>query len=149
MNPVRNNLHSPCPWFIGMGFFTSDKEFDPNKEWPETQWQKVEGRFILAASDGYAVGETGGEEKHKLTETEMPKHSHAVTAYINYNWFVKTTTGLGEPLTTKYQMNIPNVTTTQGSDTGRGYLGTSQAGGWDAHNNMPPYIVRVYWERIG
>lgn len=107
------------------------------------------GRVTVGVVDGkYAAGATGGEESVILKTSEMPKHSHAVTAYINFSWFVKTATGLGENLTTNYQMNIPGVTTTQKAETAKGYLGTNQVGGWDAHNNMQPYIAVYRWRRV-
>lgn len=108
-----------------------------------------DGRVTVGVVDGkYAAGATGGEESVILKTSEMPKHSHAVTAYINFSWFVKTATGLGENLTTNYQMNIPGVTTTQKAETAKGYLGTNQVGGWDAHNNMQPYVAVYRWRRV-
>jgi microcystin-dependent protein len=38
-------------------------------------------KFIAGAGNGYALGEEGGEDKHKLTSVEMPNHNH------NYNEF--------------------------------------------------------------
>lgn len=52
-------------------------------------WQKIEGRFLLAATQenatntgaSQAAGRTGGEAAHKLTASEsgIPKHSHSFT----------------------------------------------------------------------
>ena len=50
-------------------------------------WEKIEGKFLLGASSGHSLGETGGAEKvnytpagsvgnHTLTAAEMPAHTH-------------------------------------------------------------------------
>ena len=50
-------------------------------------WEKIEGKFLLGASSGHSLGETGGAEKvnytpsgsvgnHTLTAAEMPSHTH-------------------------------------------------------------------------
>lgn len=121
-----------CPWFVGMGFYTSDTSFAPESVWPGTKWQKLEGRFILAASSGHAVGETGGEEKHKLTTDEMPSHRHEAVS----------TDGNSRNVSLfPFQMIVSNSNIV---DTNV----ILPTGGDQPHNNMPPYITRVYWERI-
>lgn len=121
-----------CPWFVGMGFYTSDTSFAPESAWPGTKWQKLEGRFILAASSGHAVGETGGEEKHKLTTDEMPSHRHEAVS----------TDGNSRNVSLyPFQMIVSNSNIV---DTNV----ILPTGGDQPHNNMPPYITRVYWERI-
>lgn len=39
-------------------------------------WERIQGRFLLAASSAYAAGSTGGEASHTLTANEMPSHNH-------------------------------------------------------------------------
>lgn len=127
-----------CPWFVGMGFYTSNTGFAPESVWPGTKWQKLEGRFILAASSGHAVGETGGEAEHTLSIAEMPKHNHD-----ELHW--------GNGSSNKFGVNGSGPGTWRLSYTGgasetnfySGYTGDTKP-----HNNMPPYITRVYWERI-
>lgn len=132
-----------CPYYKGMGFYTSDSNFDPAVEWPGTTWQKLEGVFILAASSGHPVGESGGEESHALSETEMPIHSHVQT---------KEMPNKGIAHVVKQFANGGYYGDTYGAQTtwlkGKAALNTDVAGGGQPHNNMPPYITRVYWERI-
>ena len=40
-------------------------------------WERVEGEFIMGASDSYPVGTTGGSATHTQTTAEMPSHSHS------------------------------------------------------------------------
>ena len=39
-------------------------------------WERISGRFLLAADSTYTAGSTGGEAKHTLTAAEMPAHTH-------------------------------------------------------------------------
>ncbi len=93
-------------------------------------WERIEGRFLLAADSTYTAGSTGGEATHKLTVAEMPTHNHYV----------------------------PNIKTT-GSDVGNAYaeswgggsgsrsIYVDNAGGGMAHNNMPLYFAVYMWMR--
>lgn len=149
MSAVRNPLHINCPWLVGMGFFTSDTDFDPSRQWPGTTWQKIEGRFILAASESRVVGEVGGEEKHTLTEDELPAiDGKFATAVIpNHGTYGASGHAYGASLDNvtpeNYRETWPNKS--YGTQYGYGY----KFGGNKPHNNMPPYVTRVYWERVG
>lgn len=149
MSAVRNPLHINCPWLVGMGFFTSDVDFDPTRKWPGTQWQKIEGRFILAASESHVVGEVGGEEKHTLTEDELPvidgKFATAVIA--GHATYGVSGHAYGADLSNVTPENIKTEWASRSSDVQYGY--GYKFGGDKAHNNMPPYVTRVYWERVG
>ncbi len=92
------------------------------------EWERIEGRFLLAANGTYKAGSIGGEATHKLTVAEMPSHSHGG---------VMTWSGSGN---IKFALsNLPNVYNSGTS----GYAGSSTA-----HNNMPPYLVVYVWQRI-
>lgn len=149
MSAVRNPLHTNCPWLVGMGFFTSDKEFDPNKEWLGTQWQKIEGRFILAASESHVVGEVGGEEKHTLTEDELPviDGEFATAVIAGHATYGANGHAYGTALNdvTPENLRLSWQNKSDGTQYGYGY----KFGGNKPHNNMPPYVTRIYWERVG
>lgn len=93
-----------------------------------TSWSKIEGRFLLGASSSYAVNSTGGEATHKLTISEMPSHNHKLYVANDANFKV-TPVGKGN------QGWNGNVVT------------TTDTGGNQAHNNMPPYKAVYIWER--
>ena len=100
-------------------------------------WEKVEGRFLLGSSSSHKAGSTGGEEKHKLTEAEMPSHSHNFSS--GYAVWGPTSTNLG------FAQTGGNWT---GSDTAGGvYARTVSTGSGQAHNNMPPYLSVDMWRR--
>lgn len=41
-------------------------------------WERIEGKFIMGASDTYPAGSTGGSATHTQTVGEMPRHSHTL-----------------------------------------------------------------------
>lgn len=94
-------------------------------------WERIEGQFLLAASDEYEVGSTGGEATHKLTLAEMPSHSHAVSA------------GFAYAANNSGQYNVPNGTYYVFNRN----VNTSSLGGNQPHNNMPPYLAVYIWKR--
>lgn len=118
-----------------MGFFTADANFDPVAHWPGTQWQKVEGRFILAASAAHPLGETGGAESVALTAEQNGPHEHT---FLRPQWFRNDGT---EHTTSIYGITSGTVKIHEGE--------TETAGEGKPHNNMPPYVTRIYWERVG
>lgn len=148
MSGIRNPLHVDCPWYVGMGFFTADANFDPVAHWPGTQWQKVEGRFLLAASAAHPLGETGGEETHTLTEDELPlidgKFATAVTANHSTTGVSGHAYGARLDDVTPEDHRITWLNNPDGMQYGYGY----KFGGDQPHNNMPPYVTRIYWERV-
>ena len=93
-------------------------------------WVQIKDKFLLSAGNMYKAGATGGEATHVLTVDEMPRHNHSID---NLN---------ASGSTTPYM-------TVQAQEK-KGYGGNVQtffAGGGQAHNNMPPYIVVYIWQR--
>ena len=94
-------------------------------------WERFgEGRVLVSQdstdADFDAIGETGGEKAHQLTESEMPSHSH------DLQWVGSgggALTGNGD------SYGGPN-----GSRTGT-------TGGGNPHNNLQPYITVYMWVR--
>jgi len=94
----------------------------------------LSGRFIVGAGQGpglsnYAVGGTGGEEKHKLTVEEMPSHRHPYKfrgADIADDW--ESDNELYS-VSKQYYMNTAY---------------TENTGGDKAHENRPPYYVLAF-----
>lgn len=87
----------------------------------------LRGRFVLGGGGSYAVGAVGGEETHKLTVAEMPRHGHTVT--LQYKR-ADLTGSTGEPFYngTMYAKDFDS----------------SEVGGSKSHNNMPPYYALCY-----
>lgn len=122
------------------------------------KWERVTDKFMLAAGNTYSAGTSGGEASHKLTEAEMPSHTHSVSATAASNgahvhqsqgyWSagngtakaISRTKVSGDPVDT-------NSLLSAGAHT-HSVSGTAAAkGGSTAHNNMPPYITAYCWKR--
>lgn len=94
-------------------------------------WESINDKFILATGPSHSLGETGGEEEHTLTVSEIPSHNHAMQLP-------------GEDIQGTTSISYNNNTTA------RVYQGTDllkTEGGGLAHNNMPPYIALNVWIR--
>ena len=42
-------------------------------------WERIEGKFIMGASDRYPAGSTGGSAKHTQAENEVALHEHSIS----------------------------------------------------------------------
>jgi hypothetical protein len=90
-----------------------------------------------ASSGTFATaGATGGEETHTLTTTEMPAHTHAITAAGKSIGPKNAPSGSG-----KWAFSYSNTTSTDGDIT------EASSGSSGAHNNLQPYIVVYMWQR--
>lgn len=94
-------------------------------------WVRIVNRFLWACDADGEVGILGGEKTHTLTVNELPVHSHG-SVYSqhagpgqskNYAWYNTYGTNMG--------------------------YGPVEAGGGQAHNNMPPYVQVSIWRRTG
>ena len=111
-------------------------------------WERVEGKFIMGASDTYPARSTGGEAAHALTINETPNHVHYVGAYGNPVWQLKVNGNVGGKMTANSYVLINNASFKNESITDNGFLGTSYVGEDEPHNNLPPYIAVYIWVRV-
>lgn len=137
------NAAAACPYRVG-DYLLSESATHPSTSWPGTSWVQVQGRTILGAGEDYPVGSEGGEAQHTLTEDEMPAHIHDRIVSTN------NTSGLTRGFGTYTEMS--SGTNGYGPWFGNGfnYQGiaqTNEAGGGQAHNNLPPYRAAYIWRR--
>lgn len=99
-------------------------------------WERIKDKFLLAAGDSYAAGDSGGEATHTLTVDEMPSHRHILYRPRWYNSdapsYSTSIYGYTSGTTSTYY-NDKNIEAT---------------GGDKEHNNMPPYLAVYVWKRI-
>lgn len=121
---------------------------DPSELFGGT-WERIEGRFLLGASSTYAASSTGGEEKHTLTEAELP----SLEGFANFRGW--TWGGGSEGVNVLSAGGIMSSTTIDSTydqlqyGNGQGdYSNLRIAFGSDQpHNNMPPYLAVYIWVR--
>lgn len=116
------------------------------------------GRVLVAqgkAATGttFTAGATGGEEKHKLTTSEMPAHDHTMSSAGEHNHEFAGTQSSSDDKTTEYEQTgdysrtrawlKTNYTQKSGSHTHT----INSTGGGEAHNNLQPYEVVYRWKR--
>lgn len=104
-------------------------------------WERIEGQFIMGASDDYPAGSTGGEAEHKLTIREIADHTHS------YRVDGKS----GNPMITfpewSWGMSYSVITQNKDKVTTVGAEVTHEGNG-EPHNNIPPYYSMYIWRRV-
>ena len=125
-------------------FFVSDDPTSPASFIGGT-WERIEGKFIMGASDTYPAGATGGEESVKLTRKNIP--------------VLSTRKGVAAVDTVGNAIHIPQwgwiyaATQVANSDGYNSYtaqwtdVGTDDVDMQNV-NNMPPYIAVYIWRRV-
>ena len=63
---------------VGSYYWSSD-DTDPSQIFGGT-WTQITGRFVLAAGGGYKAGSTGGASSVTLGISEIPSHTHSISA---------------------------------------------------------------------
>lgn len=104
---------------------------NPSEWLLNTDWQlEPVGTFLRGVTNPADIDLTGGEAEHTLTIAEIPEHTHNMLmsqqgASINGTEFVPVWKN-GNPTSGKI----------------------ANAGGGQAHNNLPPYKNKFLWTRI-
>lgn len=80
--------------FIAIGTTYGDGDGSTTFNLPD-----LSGRVVLGVSQSHALGTTGGEATHVLTEQELPAHSHTVPAHGHENNITATTPELTHSVT--------------------------------------------------
>ena len=107
------------------------------------EYEPLRGRMAvgqdIADNDLGVIGRTGGEKMHRLTNAEMPLHTHNYNdIYYSEAWGTVYLPGSIGSEETDYD--------NKGYDMTRTSAGT---GGDQPHNNMPPYRVVQFIEYVG
>lgn len=110
-------------------------------------WERIEGKFVMGASDSYPAGSTGGEEKHTLTESELPNVTGNVEFQSdgNHQGIVNGVGGvfaMGQMALGAFQPN------NRVSDEGTARQFRMSFGSNLPHNNIPPYYSVYIWRRV-
>lgn len=123
-------------------------------------WEAMDaGRVLVAqgkAATGttFTAGDTGGEETHTLTTSELPSHSHYFSGTTSESgWHTHKFPLSGSHGAASHVHDSDNSTSETFTTPGSGnhthtFSGTTATFGGDAsHNNMQPYEVIFRWKR--
>jgi hypothetical protein len=133
---------------VGRVIMTFETE-DPNTSYPWQTWERTaNGRFLLGASDNYAVGSEGGEATHTLTADELP----SISGGFAFNSSGGTVGIIAGESTSGVFTNGAKVANsgvpTKSSASDNVYRSLNMRFGSDQpHNNMPPYLTVNMWKR--
>ena len=101
-------------------------------------------RFIVQAGHSYALGDTGGETKHKLTIAEMPSHKHNFISY-NDDYNSSGNGGSGDNGNNSpwlYGLSHDSCTSTNYTQDKKVHENLIESNGGDtSHENRPPYYA--------
>jgi microcystin-dependent protein len=97
-------------------------------------------KFIVGAGSTYAVGATGGEATHTLTEAEMPVHTHIQTQHRH----TLQLQGDGDAGSGSYTAESSDSSASSVYNTGYTTPVNQNAGSGTAHNNLPPYYALAF-----
>jgi hypothetical protein len=99
--------------------------------------------FNVADSDFNVIGEIGGTKTHTLLTTEMPAHNHTVTDPGHTHAYVGVVNPGGGGDATRD--GVESSLNTSSAVTG---ITIASAGGGGAHNNLQPYKVALFIQRV-
>lgn len=104
----------------------------------------LKGRVALGFGQGpglsnYTQGQSGGEEAHTLTISEMPNHNHSL-GVVNADGNLPAPAG--NTFASSVARDNNNSTATPDATMNAGVIST--AGSSVAHNNLQPYLVVTY-----
>lgn len=124
--------------------YISTAAANPSTLFTGTQWEAIQDRFLLADGTVYTAGATGGTAAVTLTTAQIPAHKHNFNC-VDTNGNPSTPTNVAEVMSYVGSGNGTSTITTNGTLLKRAVM--ANAGGGEAHDNMPPYLVVHMWKR--
>lgn len=149
MNEIKQVVNSLANLFFPIKKVVIFNDNDDHSNYLGFTWERIaSGKMLVgidsADTDFNTIGKTGGEKEHTLTINEMPAHSHKLQGNTNVVF--------DESSTYPYLLASAKRGYAIGDSVvfGDGYTinDTTNTGGGQSHNNMPPYQVVALWQRI-
>ncbi len=94
----------------------------------------LQGSAPLHAGNGHTLGERGGEQSHTLSITELPMHTHILSASSS-------DASSGSPTGNVFGRALGNVYAAGQDLTSMNAEAVANVGGGQAHENMQPYLT--------
>ena len=102
-------------------------------------WERIEGRFIMGASDTYPAGSTGGSATHRQTAKEVASHAHDIGT--NVSGTLMTVPQWKFYITSVSQVADPNGYKCYG-------MATNTTGDGEPMDILNPYYSVYTWRRV-
>ena len=102
-------------------------------------WERIEGKFIMGASDTYPAGSTGGSATHRQTAKEVASHAHDIGTNVSG-------TLMTVPQWKFYITSVSQVTDPNGYECYR--MATNTTGDGEPMNILNPYYSAYIWRRV-
>ena len=102
-------------------------------------WERIEGKFIMGASDTYPAGSTGGSATHRQTAKEVASHAHDIGT--NVSGTLMTVPQWKFYITSVSQVTDPNGYKCYG-------MATNTTGDGEPMNILNPYYSAYIWRRV-
>ena len=133
MNEIKRVVNSLANLFFPIKKIVMFNDNDDHSNYLGFTWERIANGKVLVGIDSTdtdfnIIGKTGGEKEHTLTINEMPMHGHTV------NYSASSGTGLG--------------VTAMGEQLSDSSSIIQKTGGGQAHNNLQPYQVVAFWQRV-
>lgn len=149
MNEIKQVVNSLANLFFPIKKVVIFNDNDDHSNYLGFTWERIaSGKMLVgidsADTDFNTIGKKGGEKEHTLTINEMPAHSHKLRGNTNvvfdessiYPYLLasaKRGYANGDSVVLGVDYTINDTTNT---------------GGGQSHNNMPPYQVVALWQRV-
>lgn len=75
-------MFATCPYIVGT-ILQLASDTDPNVLYSGTTWERIEGKFLVAAGEAFPFGTSGGANEHVLSVSEMPAHIHNANGHTH------------------------------------------------------------------
>jgi microcystin-dependent protein len=96
-----------------------------------------QGKVPIHTGNGHTLGQTGGEQAHTLTQSEMPMHTHILNATSNVANSLTPQAGLFATTSPSELYNSSDLSVMAPT-------AVSNVGGSQAHLNMQPFLTLVF-----
>lgn len=102
-------------------------------------WERIEGKFIMGASDTYPAGSTGGSATHRQSAKEVARHAHDIGTNVSG-------TLMTVPQWKFYITSVSQVTDQNGYECYG--MATNTTGDGEPMNILNPYYSVYIWRRV-